>query len=75
MASLGKLAAAFPELLQEMAQGVHIVSDMAKNGGMSLDRRTTNDLAAAQAKHGRSGRIALWIGAISLAVLAITEIF
>jgi len=73
--SLGKFAGAFPELLQEMAQGVHIVSDMAKNGGISLDRRTTNDLATAQAKHGRSGRIALWIGAISLAVLAITEIF
>jgi len=74
-ASLGKLAAAFPELLQEMAQGVHSVSAMAKNGGIRLDRQTTDDLAAAQTRHGRSGRLALWIAAVSLAVLALAQIF
>ncbi len=73
--SLGKFAGAFPELLQEMAQGVHIVSNMAKNGGVSLDQKTTDDLAAAQARYGRSSRLALWIGAISLAALAITQVF
>jgi ubiquinone biosynthesis protein len=73
--SLGKFAGAFPELLQEMARGAHIVSDMANNGGISLDQKTTTALAAAQAKHSRSGRLALWIGAISLAVLAIAQVF
>lgn len=73
--SLGKFAGAFPELLQELARGAHIVSDMAKNGGISLDHETTKALAASQSSHGRTGRVALWIGAVSLAVLAIAQIF
>ncbi len=73
-ASLGRFAAAFPEFLQEMRRGVHIVSDIANKGGIGLDRQTTQALAKAQASQGRFGRMALWIGAVSLAVIAIAQI-
>ena len=74
-ASLGRFAAAFPELLQEMSQGMRMVSDIANKGGIGLDEKTTKALAAAQASHNRSGRLALWVGAVSLVVIAFAQIF
>jgi len=74
-ASLGRFVGAFPELLQELANNLHMVSDIAEKGGIGLDKKTTDGLAAAQASHGRSGRLALWVGAVSLAVIAISQIF
>ena len=74
-ATLGRFAGAFPELLQEVGNSLHIVSDIASKGGIGLDQKTTDALAASQASHGRSGRLALWVGAVSLAVIAISQIF
>ena len=47
---------------------------MAERGGNRLDPDSTEALAEAEARHGRSGRIALWIGAVALAVLAIVAL-
>jgi len=74
-ATLGRFAGAFPELLQEMGNSLHIVSDIAKKGGIGLDRKTTDALAEAQASYGRSGRLALWVGAVALVVIAISQVF
>jgi len=74
-ASLGKLAADFPEMLQEMRTGVHIVSNIANNGGVRLDPQTTQELARAQKNQNRSGRLALWVGAIALVVIAARQAF
>jgi len=74
-ASLGRFAGAFPELLQEMSQGMRMVSNIANKGGIGLDEKTTEALAAAQANHNRSGRLALWVGALSLVAIAFSQIF
>jgi ubiquinone biosynthesis protein len=44
---------------------------MAEGGGLRLDHATVEDLAKAQARHGATGRIALWIGALALVVMAL----
>jgi ubiquinone biosynthesis protein len=73
--SLGRLVTSFPEVLTEAQRAAHILSDMAQSGGIRLDPETTEALARAQAEEGRRNRIALWIGAVALAVLALTQIF
>jgi len=74
-ASVGRFMAELPELLAGAGQAAHHLSDLTSGGGLRLDDMTTEKLAAAQARHGRSGRIALWIGAVALAILALTELF
>jgi ubiquinone biosynthesis protein len=69
-ATLGRLAAAFPEVLAELGQAGALVSTMAQSGGIRLDHETTQAIAAAQSRHAASNRGALWVGAIALVVLA-----
>ena len=46
---------------------------MSRNG-LRLDEETVRQMAYEQARRNRWGRLALWIGAISLAVLALTQL-
>ncbi len=71
-ATIGRLAASFPELLSELGQATAMVSSMAQSGGIRLDDSTAEAIAAAQARHSASNRGALWVGAIALVVLAAT---
>jgi ubiquinone biosynthesis protein len=71
-ATLGRLAASFPEVLSELGQVSALVSSMAQSGGIRLDSDTTDAIAAAQARHSASNRGALWVGAIALVVLAVS---
>jgi ubiquinone biosynthesis protein len=71
--TLGRLAAAFPEAMSEMSQATALLSSMARSGGVRLDRETTEQIAQAQAKHSASSRGALWVGAIALVVLALSQ--
>jgi ubiquinone biosynthesis protein len=73
--SLGRLVSSLPEVLSEAQRAAHLLSDMAQGGGIRLDRQTTETLARAQAGESRKTQIALWIGAIALAVLALTQVF
>jgi predicted unusual protein kinase regulating ubiquinone biosynthesis (AarF/ABC1/UbiB family) len=50
-ATLGKLAAAFPEAMSEVSQATHLLSSMARSGGIRLDKETTEQIAQAQSKH------------------------
>ena len=68
--AFGRLIGALPEVLREAERTARMLGDMAERGGIRLDPQTTEELAEAQARHGRSGRIALWVGAVALAVLA-----
>ena len=70
-ATIGRLAASFPEMLSELGQATAMVSSMAQSGGIRLDDDTTNAIAAAQARYAASNRRALWVGAIALVVLAV----
>jgi ubiquinone biosynthesis protein len=73
--SLGRFVTAFPEVLSEAQKAAHMLSDMAQGGGIRLDPETTEALARVQAREGRRTRIALWIGAAALALLALAQIF
>jgi ubiquinone biosynthesis protein len=66
---LGKFLGQMPALLAGAEQTMASLSEMAR-GGMRLDQATIERLAAAEAAHTRSGRWALWLAALSLAVLA-----
>jgi hypothetical protein len=52
-----------------------MLSEMAQGGGIRLDPETTQALARAQVEEGRRTRIALWIGAVALGLLALAQIF
>ncbi len=68
--TLGRLAAAFPEALSEAQRTAQMLSSMAEQGGIRLDETTTRALLDAQGRQGKSGRLALWVGAIALVVIA-----
>jgi ubiquinone biosynthesis protein len=66
----GRLVSEVPRLL-ERAEGTALaLADMAR-GGFRLDDDTVERLAAAQARHGRWSRWALWVGALALAGIAL----
>ena len=67
--TLGKALADLPALLVEGRQTALALGAMAR-GGLRLDEDTINRLAQEEARRTRWGRVALWIGALSLAVLA-----
>ena len=73
--SLGRLVTSLPEVLSEAQRAAHLLSEMAQGGGIRLDRQTTETLARAQAEESRKTQIALWIGAIALALLALAQVF
>src|SRR5262245_10358972 len=74
-ASLGRLFATLPEMLVEAQAATHMLADMANAGGIKLDTETTEALAAAQARHSRTGRYALVAGAAALIAIALALIF
>ena len=67
--TLGRFVAAVPDLLMRAERMTEMAQVMAANG-VRLDAETVDAIARAQAARTRSGRIALWIGALSLALLA-----
>jgi ubiquinone biosynthesis protein len=74
-ASLGRLFVTLPEMLVEAQAATHMLADMANAGGIKLDKETTEALAAAQARHSRTGRYALVAGAAALIAIALALIF
>jgi len=68
--AFGRLIGALPEVLHEAERTARMLGAMAERGGIRLDPETIEDLAQAQSRHGRSGRIALWVGALALAAIA-----
>jgi len=64
--ALGRLARDLPQLLRN----AEIVSAMLADGGMRLHPDTVRQIAEAQASRTRYVRIAIWISAIALGVLA-----
>jgi ubiquinone biosynthesis protein len=71
--TIGQALADLPELLLEGRQTALALSNMVKNG-IKLDEGTIARLAQEEARRTRMGRIALWIGALSLALLALSVI-
>jgi ubiquinone biosynthesis protein len=65
---IGQFLSALPRLLTQAERAADAFAAMGETG-LRLDGETVRRLAAAQARQGRSSRIALWIGALSLVAL------
>lgn len=72
--AVGGLALELPRLADRAKRLSAGFARMADRG-LTLDAETVNALAAAEARYSRSGRVALWIGALSLALIAAHVIF
>ena len=66
---LAKFLGDVPALLGQAERTAQALGDMAR-GGVRLDDATIERIAAEEARRGRSGRVALWIGALALVVIA-----
>ncbi|CAA2143983.1 putative protein kinase UbiB [Hyphomicrobium sp. ghe19] len=67
--SIGEVLLKTPALLQNLAQAITGYSEMARSG-VRLDDQTIENIAS-RSKRSRAADVALWIGALSLAVIAI----
>jgi ubiquinone biosynthesis protein len=72
-ASFGRFFSQVPGLLARAEHTAEALAEMA-DAGIRLDDATVEAVARARARRERSGRVALWIGAIALAVIAVTLI-
>jgi ubiquinone biosynthesis protein len=66
---IGRFVADVPALLGQAEKALQSMAEMASTG-VRLDQPTIERLAEAEARQARSGRLALWIGALALAALA-----
>jgi ubiquinone biosynthesis protein len=69
MSSLGRAVAALPEVLRNAEQ----IAVMLSTNGLRLHPDSANAIAQAQARRTSHVRVALWIGALALAALAISQ--
>lgn len=69
-ANLGRLLFTAPEFLARGEKIAAGLADMARDG-FHLDRDSIEAIAAEDARRTRSGRIALWIGALALTAIAV----
>jgi ubiquinone biosynthesis protein len=72
-ATVGKVLADLPALLLQGQQTAIALAEMARSG-LRLDEETVRELAYADARNTRWGRVALWIIAASLAVIALGQL-
>ncbi|WP_334175801.1 2-polyprenylphenol 6-hydroxylase [Pseudoxanthobacter sp.] len=72
--ALGKLVADLPVLAERSERLSAALADMGERG-LVLSPETLDRLAAAEARRTRSGRIALWIGAVALVAIALKVVF
>ncbi len=70
---MGKFVGELPGVLLEAEQAAHSLAGMARHG-IRLDQRTIEQLAVEQSHHNRWSRLGIWLGALSLLALAVTQL-
>jgi ubiquinone biosynthesis protein len=73
-ASVGRFVGEIPKLLGQAERTADAFMAMVDEG-LRLDDQTVERLAQAQGRQNRASRIALWVGAIALVVIALTLLF
>ncbi len=68
---VGHFVGEIPRLLGQAELAAGAFADMAHDG-LKLDDDSINRIAAENAKRGRGGRVALWVGALSLVAIALS---
>jgi ubiquinone biosynthesis protein len=71
--TLAKVLADVPALLTEAERAASGLAEMARSG-LRLDEVTVRSLAREENRAARWGRLAMWIGALSLAALTLHEL-
>ena len=71
---VGHFVGEIPKLLGQAEMAAEAFADMAHDG-LRLDQSSINRLADEQARRGKGGRWALWIGALSLLAMAASRVF
>jgi ubiquinone biosynthesis protein len=72
--AIGKVVAELPGIMENAERTAAAFSEMARSG-LRLDDQSVRALASEEARRTRSGRVALWIGALSLLALAAAQFF
>lgn len=72
--SLGRFVGQLPGLLARAEHTAEMFGAMAQDG-LRLDEATVEAIARARARRDRSGRIALWIAALALVLIAVNLVF
>ncbi|MCE9524099.1 MAG: 2-polyprenylphenol 6-hydroxylase [Alphaproteobacteria bacterium] len=70
MSTIGRAIAALPEVLRNAEQ----IGAMLSTNGIKLHPETAQAIAAAETKRTAHVRVAVWIGALALAVLAVAQL-
>ncbi|HQF31777.1 MAG TPA: ubiquinone biosynthesis protein UbiB, partial [Hyphomicrobiales bacterium] len=73
VSAIGQLVTTVPDLIARAERLSAGFADMAREG-LRLDLDTVRAIAREEARRGRATRLAIWIGAISLAVLAFASL-
>ncbi|MFZ1104665.1 MAG: 2-polyprenylphenol 6-hydroxylase [Hyphomicrobiaceae bacterium] len=68
--TLGRVLGDVPRLLEQAERAALALADTTREG-FRLDEDTVQRLAAAQARQGRWGRVALWVAALALVGIAV----
>tara|TARA_R110002020_G_scaffold20374_48_gene69692 strand:- start:1177 stop:2760 length:1584 start_codon:yes stop_codon:yes gene_type:complete len=74
LSALSRFMTEFPDFVDKMSRTSHGLTGMAETG-LILAAETVDAIAEAQARRTRSRQAALWLGAISLAVIAVSVAF
>jgi ubiquinone biosynthesis protein len=70
-AAFGRLATTMPAMLDDAQRATAMLADMARSGGLRIDPETAAEFAKADARHGRTTRFALIVGALALVAIAL----
>jgi ubiquinone biosynthesis protein len=68
--TIGRVLGEVPRLLEQAERAALALADTTREG-LRLDQDTVERLAAAQARAGRWGRVALWVAALALLAIAV----
>lgn len=74
LSALSRLMAEFPDFVDKLTRMSHGFSGMAETG-LTLAAETVDAIAEAEARRTRSRQLALWVGALSLAAIAVSVVF
>jgi len=72
---LARIATRLPDMIEKLEEAAVVVTDMVDDDGVRLHPDTARDIGEAEARRTRSGRIAMWVGASALAVMALAAVF
>ena len=63
-AALGNALIHMPDILDDAREGLQLMAQMGRDGGVHLDKASIEALASARAAHSASNRLSFWLGLV-----------